>query len=248
MVGFLMSPNHSQAEWRFRLLGFPVRVHPFFWITTLILAGSNDLGVVLIWVAVCFASVLIHELGHAVAMRLCREDAEVVLYAFGGMTTSGGGYRQTWEQVLISFAGPAAGFALAALTAGFVIATGGRITFAWNGIGLPMVSGFVRGRFWNVLINILLYVNILWGLLYLLPIYPLDGGHITRALWERYNPARGVRRSLFVSAALAIAMFIAGIYARSTYMVVMFGLLAAGSIQMFEAERPLFRSHEPRRR
>ena len=51
---------------RFRILGFPVYVHPFFFLVAALLGGmQNDLTLILVWVAVVFVSVLAHELGHA---------------------------------------------------------------------------------------------------------------------------------------------------------------------------------------
>ncbi|HEX5472325.1 MAG TPA: hypothetical protein VFW73_10580, partial [Lacipirellulaceae bacterium] len=65
-------PPPTQVDLHFRLLGFPVRVHPFFWITTLLLGmggGPADPVQTLVWVAVVFVSILFHELGHATLQR-----------------------------------------------------------------------------------------------------------------------------------------------------------------------------------
>jgi stage IV sporulation protein FB len=61
-------PPPTQADLHFRLFGIPVRVHPFFWVATLFLgmAGKTaDPVNTLIWVAVVFVSILVHEFGHA---------------------------------------------------------------------------------------------------------------------------------------------------------------------------------------
>jgi membrane-associated protease RseP (regulator of RpoE activity) len=91
--------------------------------------------------------------------------------------------------------------------------------------------------YWNVLLNDLLYVNIYWGLVNLLPIYPLDGGQASRALFERHDPSRGLRRSLFVSVVAALAAVLLGWSENSMYLMLLFGILAAGSAQMLEAQR-----------
>ena len=67
-------PPPSQADMHFRLLGFPIRVHPFFWLVAVFLGvgtGKNETDPVelLTWVAVVFVSILIHELGHAIMKR-----------------------------------------------------------------------------------------------------------------------------------------------------------------------------------
>ncbi len=55
---------------RFRILGFPVHVHPFFFLVAALLGSTqSDLTLILVWVAVVFGSVLAHELGHALVAR-----------------------------------------------------------------------------------------------------------------------------------------------------------------------------------
>jgi Zn-dependent protease len=71
----------------------------------------------------------------------------------------------------------------------------------------------------------------------LLPVYPLDGGQASRALFEQSDPARGRRKSLILSVALAAAIAVAGVLQKSGYMVVMFAVLAVSSLQALEAER-----------
>jgi hypothetical protein len=45
-----------------------------------------------------------------------------------------------------------------------------------------------------------------------------------------------------------VAVAVLGLYTRSMYLVAMFGILAAGSAQMLEAEKPIFRPYESWRR
>ena len=54
----------------------------------------------------------------------------------------------------------------------------------------PFVAYFepLATRRTNSIIGDLLQVNILWGLMNLLPIYPLDGGQIARELFTLSNP------------------------------------------------------------
>jgi len=71
-----------------------------------------------------FVSILVHELGHAFTMRYFGQDARVVLYMMGGLAipesspwraSSGRRVRGPLSQILISAAGPGAGFLLAGL-------------------------------------------------------------------------------------------------------------------------------------
>ena len=86
-------------------------------------------------------------------------------------------------------------------------------------------------------LNDLLYINFYWGLVNLLPIYPLDGGQAARAAFEQYDPYCGRKKSLMLSAGLAGVAAIWGLTQHSTYIFILFGLLSVSSIQAFEAER-----------
>ncbi|HEY1119867.1 MAG TPA: hypothetical protein VGE43_19285, partial [Acidimicrobiales bacterium] len=58
------------AKAHFHVLGIPVRIEPFFWIASVLLAYDlGDARLIIMWVAVVLVSVLVHELGHAVALK-----------------------------------------------------------------------------------------------------------------------------------------------------------------------------------
>ena len=61
----LSEPAPSQGDVHFRLLGFPVRITPFFWVVALIfgIQGKSPPAKVLLWVVAVLVSILIHELG-----------------------------------------------------------------------------------------------------------------------------------------------------------------------------------------
>ncbi len=160
---------------QFRLFGFPVSVHPlFFLVVALLGAGKNDLLLVLIWMAAVFVSILFHELGHASVARAYGLRPSIELYSMGGVTRFAPQRRLTHLQSMaISLAGPAAGFLL-----------GGSVLVVSSGVpssASPLV---------HEMMGDLLWVNFGWGLLNLLPILPLDGGHILRSFLQavRRNP------------------------------------------------------------
>jgi Zn-dependent protease len=253
-------PPESAYDLRFRLLGVPVRVHPMFWFMALMLSGLGEPLDVLIWVAAVFVSILVHELGHCAAFRWYGADAHVVLHGFGGLAIphgvrrvgrSGGG---TWPQVCISFAGPAAGFVLAALLLGGMWLAG-LSPYLRLGSARLVEFGFTplpRDEL-TILLYYLLYVNIWWGLFNLLPIYPLDGGQISRALFAAANPREGVARSLTLSLVMAGGMGLWALWkvlraeppeqetglalAGRFWPVLLFGYLAWISYQALEQER-----------
>ncbi len=250
-------PGSTRGEIKFRFFGIPVRVQPWFWMTTIFMCANRETGAALIWVAVCFVSILLHEVGHVIAFQAFGEQAEVVLYSWGGLAVPKRGIRMgTFAETVISLAGPVAGFCFAVLVTAVALVAGAKFHLVFHTLVFPSLtasfhttnpSDYLRTYYWNVLLNDLLFVNIYWGLINLLPVYPLDGGRASRALFEHHNPARGKRRALVVSVIAAVVVAVLGLITQSMYLVVLFGVLAAGSAQMLEADRPIFRPSQYRR-
>jgi Zn-dependent protease len=71
----------------------------------------------------------------------------------------------------------------------------------------------------------------------LLPVWPLDGGHISRALLKQWDPDDGVRKSLILSAVIAAIVGIAALGDQNTWVAIMFGIFAVSSLQSMEGER-----------
>jgi len=89
----LGEPKTTAFDLRFVLLGIPVRIHPGFWAMGAFLGFSMRLQtppLVLVFMAAVFLSILVHEMGHALAFRHCRIRAHVVLYHFGGLAVPTG--------------------------------------------------------------------------------------------------------------------------------------------------------------
>ena len=60
----------------------------------------------------------------------------------------------------------------------------------------------------TVFSNAVLWICLIWGALNLLPIYPLDGGKISRELFLVVNPRDGIRGSLILSIITAVGLAI----------------------------------------
>lgn len=215
---FLVEPPRTQYDINFGLGGVPVRVHPLFWLVTVCLGASGGAKPVevLIWTVAVFISILVHEFGHALMIRYYGWRPRITLYGLGGLASYEPTWHRTWPQVAISFAGPAAGFLLGAIV---IVA----VCLAGHGVRLSLAHPFpLPIRFdtsfaelfhsanLNELVFDLLFVNIFWGLINLLPIYPLDGGKIAQEVLSHYNPSDGVRQSLklsiFTAAGMAVVM------------------------------------------
>lgn len=196
----LAEPQRTPYDLRFRLLGFPVRVHPLFWLLAVLLGASTlDLGLqfLAIWIGVVFVSILIHELGHAILFRLFGADADIILYSFGGLAVPTMAISGRWRRILISLAGPFAGFVLC----GAIYGSNEWLHWARDENGRAANTRELA-FFYGALVS----VNLYWGILNLLPIFPLDGGQVSREVCGIVWGPRGKRISLKVSFVLALVI------------------------------------------
>jgi stage IV sporulation protein FB len=237
-------PPPTRFDLNFNLFGFPVRVHPLFWLIAILFgASSNGPLEILLWVFAMFISILIHELGHTFAMRYYGQNAFIILHAMGGLAVpqqnyyGGSNERTNNQQIIISLAGPLAGFLFALLIAMAIKLTGGflEIRAIFGFLPFPYAQYINGNPMLNSLLFDLLVINILWGYFNLLPVYPLDGGHVSRHVFLIWQPWNGARYSLWLSvitgAAIAIASFV---FLQSIYTAILFGMLAFQSYQMLQ--------------
>lgn len=210
-------PPPSQGDLHFSLFGIPVRVHPLFWLIALVLGlmGSSQMSDVFVWAAAMLVAILIHELGHALAMRRLGLRPWIVLHGMGGLTACDTAQWRNprashWaSQIVVSAAGPAAGFLLAAAVIAVLHLSGHP---AW--ISFDRESQFffsiqmaaVGSRTLSLFVYFILFISVIWGAFNLLPVYPLDGGHIAREVFLRIDTRSGIRRSLVLSTVTAAAL------------------------------------------
>jgi stage IV sporulation protein FB len=230
---------------KFSLFRIPVRVHPLFWLVALLLGMRLPTVAVVVWVGVVFISILVHEMGHALAIRQFGWWPSILLYMFGGLAMYQPTHRDARKEMMISLAGPLAGFLLAGLVVVFMRGTGHEVTVK---IGPPfgvavfaapfrgdMTPNFTDERIYY-LVNFLLEVNIWWGLMNLLPVYPLDGGQFLRELLGYLRVPDAMVKSLWVSifTAAGVALYsLARVH--DFYLAAMFGYLAYTSFQTLQA-------------
>jgi membrane-associated protease RseP (regulator of RpoE activity) len=142
------------------------------------------------------------------------------------------------QQIFISLAGPGAGFLLAGLVIALVTIAGGSILTTWLLGFIPLPANALLpfgGRVMSIVVTMLLWVNIFWGLINLVPVYPLDGGTVTRYALMQADPVDGVRKSLWVSVIAGAVVALVGLVSlKSIFMALMFGLLAFQSYQALQ--------------
>lgn len=223
-------PPRTRYDLNFGVLGIPVRVHPLFWLITILLGmrGAPEAKQMMIWVGAVFVSILAHELGHALAAKSFGWPPHITLHGFGGLASYRPTYRSPRNQILITLAGPGAGFLFAILILATIKASGHGIEFGWRGgRSLPFRFEGYESMNLNVLISDLLFINIYWGLVNLLPIYPLDGGQIAQELLSLNNPQDGMRQSLYLSMAVAVGVAILALFKlQDQFLAIFFAYLA----------------------
>ncbi len=144
------------------MFGFPVDVNvSFLLLLGLVLVSFGGLLGVFV-VCLAFASIVLHELGHAlVARHLDVKVSGIELGFFGGAAKMVQLPRTANHELAIAAAGPAVSFALAGL-----------------GLGLASVLH-------SPLLGLIGWINLVLAGFNLIPALPMDGGRILRALLTR---------------------------------------------------------------
>jgi Zn-dependent protease len=196
----------------FTLFGIPVRIDVTFLVVVAFLGLAAPTGALVVaWMVVVTISVLVHEFGHAIAFRLYGHAAQIQLYGFGGVTT--GARLGPKRDVVVSLAGPISAFVL---------------------LGIPAVLidtyGSVGDPFWTEVVKMVIWVNVFWSLVNLLPVLPLDGGNVTQALLSMSlgRDAERLTRQIsigFAAAGAVIALVFGSSY--SLFLVVFAGIFGA---------------------
>ncbi|MGI9176486.1 MAG: metalloprotease [Pirellulales bacterium] len=247
----LAEPQATSVDLLFDLAGVRVRVSAWFWAAAALLGWSvcqsyslgdqrRLLQMLVIWVGVVFASILVHEMGHAMAYRRFGQAAHVVLYHFGGLAIPevwGRRHLRPLQRLLVAAAGPLAQLCLAAAVivalkvAGY--ATPFPIPVIGNRLGLDRGGNLPLMLY--VFVDFLLYVNIYWPLLNLIPVPPLDGGQIVREglLTLGVTEAHRIAGIIGVAAGAFVAWW--GYTHGQPFLGIMFAMLAASCFQGLSA-------------
>lgn len=173
------------------------------------LEGGAPLREALLWVPILFISVLIHELGHAATIGMLGLGSSLVtLGGFGGATYNDQP-RKPWQQLVISLAGPLAGFILAGLCWLLWVFTPALASD-------PMLA---------VLFPYMIAANVYWGILNLIPAHPMDGGQAVHAgLHYVTTPINAFRISTWTSIVLSGALFVVGLILSQFLLMIIAGL------------------------
>lgn len=167
----------------FRFLNIPVYIHPSFWIFliffTNIYRGFSAENLII--GAVMFVSLLVHEYGHALTAYYFGARPSIILEAFGGRAQYNGARMSSKQHFLITLNGP--------LFESFLIL----ISY-----GLLRSGLFDQSQMMQFFLYVTMRVNILWCLLNLIPMMPLDGGQLLRYFLEMKFGRKGFKISLVI--------------------------------------------------
>ena len=252
----LAEPPPMNGEVHFRLLDTPVRIHPYFWITALLLGMGGFRPTppadVIVWVVAMLVSILLHEFGHALLQRRYGGHPRITLYGLGGLAACDDCDRSSKAQIQISLAGPFAGFLLAFAIIILLKVSGRMPGLVWGsetpkeipGLDIAMIQPLMIGSFYwkplgsgiaNQVIGSFIQINILWGLINLLPIYPLDGGRVSREVCMMKDARQGIILSWQISMICAGALALLSLVSGRIFGTVLFGYLAYSSYRSLEA-------------
>ena len=180
VIAFLITYSLAESQFPRQFPGWPATQ---YWL----IAGATA--------ALFFASVLAHEVSHAlVARRFGLKVEGITLFIFGGATTIDTDSRTPREEALIALAGP-----------GTSLLLGGMFVAIALTVEQPQLEALVA---------YLGFVNLALGLFNLIPGFPMDGGRVLRAILWRVRGDRllATRNAAVVGRAFAYLLIGLGVF------------------------------------
>lgn len=150
-----------------------------------------------------FASVLVHELGHATVARLYGVTVhEIRLWFLGGVAQFDEMPKARGAEALVAVVGPVTSFAI--------------------GLLLWWVIPSLQGDSVRLVLSYLAITNVVLALFNLLPALPLDGGRVLRGVLALFMPhLRATSVAAWISSLMAILVGLFGFFSMNLLLVIM---------------------------
>jgi Zn-dependent protease len=185
MVSGNFTLKGMQGRWSiqlFKVRGIPLELHATFLLLLGYVAwegwrlgGAVEAALSVGLVVMLFICVILHELGHSVvAQRYAIPVHRILLLPIGGMAQFGEIPRSPARELAMTAAGPAVNFLIVAILYPFLPE---RLPSQFQGLQALFSHSALEA-----LVMILLGFNLVMGVFNLIPVFPMDGGRIFRAL------------------------------------------------------------------
>lgn len=203
---------------RFPLFGVPVRVAPTLWLLLAVvgwfLSGSlvPDWGALLIFMAAAFASLLTHEMGHALVGRRLAGGTPCISMYLGGSCRHSDVQLTRGQDILMTLAGPLSAVPAALLVVGVLalVQWQSPVETVEGILGMGVMDtpeGDASAWLYCFLAEYVI-ISCSWAVVNLLPVFPMDGGMVLCALLRKRGKAHVT--GMCMAAAVALFAFIVG--------------------------------------
>jgi stage IV sporulation protein FB len=199
----LSEPRPTRWDLHWRMIGAEVRIRPIFWASCVVLGvivyrdpDIGGMGMFWFWIAAVLVTLLTHETAHILAARLVGTRVRVVLAGLGGQVY-GLDECKRWQRVVILLAGPFGNLLIFGM---LWLATSERLPLPVERLG-PEWSTFIANAVW-----VLMLINAFWGVLNIVPLWPLACGRAAVEIGEALFARRGQTLALLLSLATCVLL------------------------------------------
>jgi Zn-dependent protease len=191
-------------------------ISPLFFFTAFLIGffSSQTFAAGLIWVGAIFLSIFVHELGHALGALGFGLSAHIQFTAFGGATTPIGAKLSLKKEFVMVLLGPL--FSVFLLLASLML-------FNYIAPTDPNVKLFFEAMMW---------INLVWTIVNLFPVMPLDGGQLLRVVLEGIFGIKGRMYAAIFGGVLGLLIALAMIPFKLIIISILFFLFAFQNFEM----------------